>query len=236
MNTFTLRDVTGRFTRKARYLPAAGKPSRLALFLDAEYYVDQMETPSIIGELVAAGDIPSIACLFLSNESAEARHHDYTCSDPFADYLAKDVMPWLMKQAGVSRPDGHLIAGLSLSGLQSAYTSLCFPGIFSAALCQSGSFWWEDEWFAKHLRELLPNPGKYWLSVGTKEQGAGLVHPPTDLAQNVDQDVAVQRFAGALAQHGSQVRENVFEGGHATVHWKAELPDALKWLLNGPAV
>lgn len=232
MTSFTLRDSTGRFTRKAHYLPAAERPSRLALFLDAEFYVDQMDAPALIGELTASGEIPSIACLFLSNQSAEARHHDYTCSDPFADFLAKDVLPWFMKQTGVTRRGGHLIAGLSLSGLQSAYTSLCFPDIFSAALCQSGSFWWEDEWFTKHLRELLPNPGKYWLSVGTKEQGSGLVHPPTDLHQNVNQDDAVHRFAEALSNHGSQVHESVFEGGHATAHWKAEFNDALKWLLN----
>ncbi|HVJ44988.1 MAG TPA: alpha/beta hydrolase-fold protein [Luteolibacter sp.] len=232
MTSFTLRDSKDRFIRKARFLPAKAPASRLAVFLDAEYYIDQMETPALIETLVDSGDIPPVACLFISNEDAEARHHDYTCSDPFADYLAKEVMPWFMKQAGVTRRGGHLIAGLSLSGLQSAYTSLCFPDIFSATLSQSGSFWWENEWFARHLRELLPNPGKYWLSVGTKEQGAGLVHPPTDLEQNVDQDVAVHRFAKALANHGSQIHENVFEGGHATAHWKAELNDALKWLLD----
>lgn len=232
MIPFTLRDSTNRFTRKARLLPAAGQATHLALFLDAEYYVDQMDAPAVIGQLVASGEIPQVACLFLSNESAEARHHDYTCSDPFADYLAKDVMPWFMKQAGITRPGGHLIAGLSLSGLQSAYTALCFPGIFSAALCQSGSFWWENEWFTHHLREFLTNPGKFWLSVGTKEQGAGLVHPPTDLAQTVDQDVAVHRFAEALGHHGGRVHTHLFDGGHATTHWKEELADSLKWLLN----
>ncbi len=232
MQSFTLRSTNKLFARTAWYLPPINRPQRIAIFLDAEYYVDQMNTPALLEELQSREEIPPTACLFISNLSTEDRHHDYTCSDPFADFISKDIVPWLRKLSGVSSPGNHLISGVSLSGLQAAYTSLCYPHVFSRTLSQSGSFWWENEWLTKHLRELPQNNGKYWLSVGTKEKGAGLCHPPTDLMQEVDQDLAIENFAAALGRHGGEIHHHLYEGGHDSRHWKDELPDALRWLLD----
>ena len=233
MTTITLPSTNGKYSRKAWYSPAATQPGKVAIFLDAEYYLDHLEAPELIAELTENGEIPPLACLFVSNKNAEARHHDYTCSDPFSDYIARDVLPWTAKRAGIASTKGHLVAGLSLSGLQSAYLSLAYPDAFSFVLSQSGSFWWENEWLAKHLREFIPSEGKFWLSAGTKEKGAGMVHAPTDLHQDIDQDIAIHHFAEALRQHGHQVRQETFEGGHESSRWKEELPTALRWLLSG---
>jgi enterochelin esterase family protein len=231
MESFTLQSSTKRFPRKAWYLPSTHpRPKRIAIFLDAEIYLDRMAAAELIPDLEADGSIEPMSCLFISHQDAEARHHDYTCSDPYADFIAKDVMRWMQQHSGIFSPGNHLIAGVSLSGLQAVYTSLSYPQIFSRTLSQSGSFWWENEWFRKHLRELLPNPGKYWLSVGTKEQGAGHIHPPTGLLQEIDQDTAIKNFSEALKQHGSQIKNHTYEGGHDPHHWQAELPEALRWL------
>lgn len=232
MNTVTLPSTNGKYNRKAWFMPADGIPVKVAVFLDAEYYLDHMDAPAVIAEMTERGVIPPLACLFVSNKDAEARHHDFTCSDPFSDYIANDALPWAVRKAGLSSRSGHLIAGLSLSGLQAAYMALGYPGTFSHALSQSGSFWWEDEWLAKHLREFIPSEGKFWLSVGSEEKGAGMIHAPTDLCQNTDQDVAVANMAAGLQSHGHTIRHHVFQGGHATRCWKEELPQALEWLLS----
>lgn len=229
---FTIQSTSKLFNRKVWYFPSATRAKRIAIFLDAEIYMDRMDMPAILAELESDGLIPPTACLFVSNLDAEARHHDYTCSDPYADYIARDLIPWACRKAGTGSLKDHFIGGVSLSGLQAAYTSLCFPENFTSVLSQSGSFWWEDGWLTKHLRELHPNPGKYWLSVGTHEKGAGMIHAPTDLLQPIDQDIAIRDFSAAMKANGSKVRDHVYEGGHDPVHWQAELPEALRWLLG----
>jgi len=232
LDSFTLGSTSKKFSRKVWYLPSEAKCRRVAIFLDGEYYLDQLEAPAVITALQQEGAIPPMACLFVSNVDQEARHHDYTCSDPYADYIAKDLLPWIQRRAGTSTAGDHLIAGLSLSGLQAAYTALSYPHIFARTLSQSGSFWWENEWLAKHLREFPASQGKYWLSVGTKEQGAGSCHAPTDLLQEVDQDVAIRHFGEELKRREAIIHSHVYEGGHDPRHWREELPDALKWLLG----
>lgn len=231
MNIVSLPSTNGKYTRKAWYLPSGEVPEKIAVFLDAEYYLDHLDTPALLAELTEKGAIPPLACLFVSNKDAEARHHDYTCSDPFSDFIARDALPWTAKRAGIAFRKDHLIAGLSLSGLQSVYLSLAYPDTFSHVISQSGSFWWENEWLLKHLREFLPSSGKFWLSVGTREKGAGMVHAPTELHQEIDQDVAIGHIAGALKEYGHKVRHHVFDGGHEPRCWKEELPAALSWLL-----
>lgn len=235
MDSFTLKSSSGKFTRKAFYLPAISKARRIALFLDAEYYVDQMDTPALLLELQESRAIEPIACLFVSNHDAEARHHDYTCSDPYADFLAKDLIPWMSAHAGIPSRGGHLLTGLSLSGLQAVYTALSYPHVFPQVLSQSPSMWWENEWLTRHLREFDPSPCRFWLSVGTKEKGAGLIHPPTDLHQQMDQDAAIHHASEALKQQGHRVHDHLFEGGHETRCWQQELPSALTWLLSKPS-
>ena len=232
LESFTLGSTSKKFSRKIWYLPSETKARRIGIFLDAEYYLNQMDAPGIIGRLIETEEIPPMACLFVSHQDGEARHHDYTCSDPYADYIAKDVLPWIQRKSGIAVAGDHFIGGLSLSGLQSSYTALSYPHIFSRVLSQSGSFWWENEWLTHHLREFPDSHGKYWLSVGTKEQGAGSCHAPTDLMQEIDQDVGVRHFAEALKKREAKVHSHVYDGGHDPKHWKQELPDALRWLLG----
>jgi iron(III)-enterobactin esterase len=229
---FILGSTSKKFSRKIWYLPSETKCRRIGIFLDGESYLDQMDAGSLIVELQRENLIPPMACLFVSSVDAESRHHDYTCSDPYADYIAKDVLPWVQRRAGIAAPGDHFIGGLSLSGLQAAYISLSYPHIFSRTLSQSGSFWWENEWLTHHLNEFPPSEGKYWLSVGTKEKGAGACHAPTDLLQEIDQDVAIRHFSTALKRREAKVHDHVYEGGHDPRHWSEELPDALRWLLG----
>ena len=171
-----------------------------------------------------------MSCLFVSHLDSAARHHDYTCNDRYAEFVAVNLVQWLKERSGITAESGHLLAGVSLSGLQAAYTALSHPGIFSSVLCHSGSFWWEREWLTDNLSRFPSSTAKYWLSAGTKEDAKDIHHPPTGLHQEVDQISGVEHFAEALRKRGNEVHYHLYEDGHRIEPWKAELPDALRWL------
>jgi hypothetical protein len=58
--------------------------SRLYLFLDAEYYLQRMDTLAVMTDLQASGSIPPGICLFVSHRDHAARHDDYTCNPRYA--------------------------------------------------------------------------------------------------------------------------------------------------------
>jgi enterochelin esterase-like enzyme len=118
-----------------------------------------------------------------------------------------------------------------LSGLASAFTALTYPELFPKALCQSGSFWWNDEWLRRNARSLFSRPAKLWMSVGDQEREFGVAHQPSGMRQEVSQIEATERIAAELQTLGCPVHHHLFAGGHAFAPWKEELPSALKWLL-----
>lgn len=224
-----IESASGEYTRKVWLVPGVGDgPKRLCIFLDAEYYLDRMDTVSTLGNLA----LPATAFLFVSHVDGEARHYDYTCNPRYSQFIAEDVAAWVKTRVGGISDRGNLICGLSLSGLASAHMALTYPDAFSAALCQSGSFWWNSEWLTGHTKSLSVQSGKFWISVGDKETESGISHPPTDLRQDVSQVVANVNFVERLRAVGAEVDYRPFSGGHDLVQWKEELPEALTWLYS----
>lgn len=211
--------IGGEFRRKVWVRPGAG--AGLGVVLDGEIYLQRMEAGELFVEAAPGWD-----WVFVSNLDGEARHYDFTCNEAYAGYLVEEIVG-RFSPAGSG---GHLVAGLSLSGLAAAHAALRYPETFSYALCQSGSFWWERERLAA---QVSAGSTRFWLSVGDREDGAGDVHAPTGLRQEVGQRVAVEGMAGALARAGYPVRCEVFEGGHELGPWRAEIPRAVRWLISG---
>ena len=196
----------------------------LAVFLDAEYYLKRMNVLPILEQL-------PLSAVFVSHIDGAHRHADFTCNPDYARFIAEEVVDWALRELPGVHQEGHLICGLSLSGLAAAHLSLTYPKLFPNALCQSGSFWWNDEWLTSQLGSLEPS-GKVWVSVGDKELEKGVSHPPSGLRQNESQLVSCTNFAETGEQVGMQVQFQVFSGGHDLSCWRAELPDALDWLLG----
>ncbi len=224
---------SGKYSRKVWLLNAdGGTPEKIGIFLDGEFYVNQMDAPSILSHLQRRGAVPSMLCAFISHVNGEARHHDLTCTPDYSDFIATDIVGWLRRKSGAIPEGNHFIAGTSLGGLASAYLSLTRPELFPYCLSHSGSFWWKNEWLANHLNQMPASKRKFWLSVGDKEVASGVSHPPTGLRQEVTQVTACERLATALIAKGHAVHYNLYEGGHEIRCWKEELPNALSWLLG----
>lgn len=223
----------GDFSRKVWLLepPHGHTATRLCLFLDGEYYVNQMAAASVIHGLQKDGAISPVTCIFVSHVDGAARHRDLTCSRDHAAFIASDVIRWIRDRQPKLAKGGHLIAGPSLGGLASAYTALLYPQVFARCLSHSGSFWWAEEWLTTQLRQMPHSRLHFWLSVGSQETGAGISHPPSGLRQEVSQIHACERFATALAGRDHHVHYRVYEGGHEMGQWREELPNALQWLL-----
>lgn len=222
----------GGYARTARVLarPSAG---RVCVFLDGEYYLERMEAAPLLEALMTDGEVPPMNLVFLESGGPGARHTDFLCNAQFARFVAGDVLGWT-RETFPDLPDGqHLICGLSLSGLAAVHISLTYPVLFPAALAQSGSLWWEPGTFAAFVREQSPIDTRFWLSVGDEETETDVSHPPTGLHQAISQIEGVQRGAGVLADAGADVHVHRFNGGHDFAPWRAELGDALQWLLCG---
>lgn len=232
LHQLTISSTMSDCARTAWYLPSVTSARRLCLFLDGEFYVHRMQAPALIRELESQELLPPMACLFVSHVDGAARHRDYTCSARFADYLVNDVLPWLRAQNATVAAHDVLLGGTSLSGLQAAYTALSQPHLFPRVLCQSGSFWWNNEWLREHVQQLATLPAKFWISVGDQETATGVSHPPSGLLQEIDQITACENFATTVGERGCDTFYHRYQGGHDMPSWAEELPGALRWLLQ----
>jgi enterochelin esterase family protein len=227
-----VESASGQFSRKVWLLKIGERPQKLCVFLDAEYYLDKIDAPGILERLQGDGVIPSVAAVFVSNLDNAARHHDYACNLDYSRFVAEDVVGWARANVEGLGELEHSVVGLSLSGLASAFLTLSYPEVFPACIAQSGSFWWNEELFAKNVGSFPQVVRRIWLSVGDKETEKGVSHEPSGMRQEETQLAAVRAAAEALQTTGAVVRYRVFAGGHAIEPWANELPSALRWVIG----
>ena len=211
--------------------PRSGGSVWTLLFLDAELYIERVNAPTVVKELQRAGNIPSVHSIFVSNESAPARHVDYTCNPTYSRFLIEDVLSWLTRKHPNMPCNNMVIVGLSLSGLAAAFAATQYSDQFPNAICQSPSFWWNDEWFRRTFGEQQSRT-RFWISVGNLEKQENVTHPPTGMMQRASQIDACRRTWNLLKSRGYVVRDHIFEGSHDPNCWREDLALALSWALE----
>ncbi|MGD9892683.1 MAG: alpha/beta hydrolase, partial [Dehalococcoidia bacterium] len=217
----TIRSSSDAYSRTAWIAPGPTTAHALCLILDGEHYLHGMDALPVLDALAASGTLSPTTFLFLSHGGAEARHVDYVGSARFARFVSEDVVAWTRAHVPtISAGRDHLICGVSLSGLAAAHLAVTYPQVFSAALCQSGSFWWEPESFAALVRARAPASSRFWLSVGDQETDVNVSHPPTGMFQTLSQIEGVERARSVLVEAGADVRLHRFHGGHTFAPWR----------------
>ncbi len=93
------------------------------------------------------------------------REESLACSDHYADFLAKQLLPYLQNHFNVSRrAEDHYLFGQSLGGVAAVHCAIRYPEHFGNVLSQSGAFWHhklhqqnkaDDKKENKHAEELL---------------------------------------------------------------------------------
>lgn len=210
-----------------------GSSGRLCVFLDGELYLERVGAIPVFTDLQTKGQIPPLAAVFVSYGELESRHHDYICSHRYNRFLIEELLPWMRENGPHGVDDGgHLIGGLSLSGLAAAYAAIEHPDVFPLALCQSPSAWWNKQWICDHVEHAAPPSARFWISVGRGETETDVRHSPTGMHQEISQLDSCRALARALTGQSIANKLSEFDGGHDMECWGADLPHGLEWLLS----
>ncbi len=221
------------------YTPAGyahkGAPCGLLIVFDGQAYRNLVPTPTILDNLVASRKVPPMVAILIDNADQAARTRDLTCSAPFADFLAKELVPWARRKYRLSPdPKQTVVCGSSLGGLCAAYCALRHPGVFGNVLSQSGSFWYypgwpkgeagtvELGWLTRQFEGARLTPARFYLEAGLFE----VDRPLNILAEN-------RRLRKALEAKGYSVVYSEFAGGHEYICWRGSLADGLIALVGG---
>jgi len=228
----TIKSTEREYARSAWLIEGPKTDHSLCVLLDGEHYRDDVHALPIFSTLMQRGSIPPMTLVFVSHGGAAARHADYVCNPQFARFIAEDVVNSARARVPSLSAERHVICGLSLSGLAAAHIALLYPTRFRAALCQSGSFWFEPDEFARLVQQRPPVNTRFWLSVGDEETVTNISHPPTGIFQAISQIAGVEKARAVLEDNGGEVSCHHYRGGHAIEPMRAELGDALQWLLR----
>jgi enterochelin esterase family protein len=80
----------------------------------------------------------------MTDESVPAmRREELPCNPVFADFLAKELVPWAReKYHATDDPTQTIVAGSSYGGLASVFAGLRHSEVFGNVITLSGSFFW----------------------------------------------------------------------------------------------
>jgi enterochelin esterase-like enzyme len=226
------------------YIPpgysAAARPYPVLFLFDGEDPDGLVFASWTIENLIADRRIPPLVVVRIANPDQQTRSRELSCSPEFAEFLHKELMPFVRGHYNVTTDSlKTIIGGYSLGGLAAAYAGLRHPENFGLIICQSGSFWWEPtgrefaepNWLAKEYLRSRKLPLRFYIEAGTDEidlkgNGTGILVPSRNM-----RDV--------LRAKGYEVHYREFAGGHEYFNWRGTLADAIIALVGigqAPAV
>lgn len=212
------------------------KASDLLIVFDGEVYDGDraVPMPTILDNLLAARKVGPVVAIFVKNVGH--REVDLADSPLFADFIGKELVPWVRKNYRIKTGTGHVVAtGGSLGGLAASYCAFRHPEAIGNALSLSGSYWITREWrnrppwpltlamepgdliteFKKHKRL----PLRFYIAVGRFEMGSNMLGTNREL-----RDVLMlKRYP---------VTYNEVDGEHDNIWWRGSLADGLISLLG----
>ncbi|MCA9053108.1 MAG: hypothetical protein KDA75_04690 [Planctomycetaceae bacterium] len=203
-----------------------GSATAICVFLDAEYYLDRLDAASLLGELQSTGQIPPVAAVYVSHVDQPTRWRESFCNPAFADFLADDLLPTATEALGIDHTIPACLIGLSLTGLAAAHVAVSRSDRVSRVVCQSASFWWDDESLTRRIPACSSFPERIRIACGGRET-VDLFDHGDGLVQRVSQLTANRRMRDALLARGADVSYSEFDGGHDLACWRDDLPASL---------
>ncbi len=221
------------------YSSAKGPYNLLVVFDGEGYGIEPNSpepTPTILDNLLAKNEISPTVAILVSNVNLDKRNRDLSCSAPFQDFLAKELLPWVVQNYRAAEdPSRVVVAGSSLGGLSAACTALRHPETFGNVLSQSGTYTYspdeyagsknyflgENDWVARKFAMGPQLPIRFFLSVGRLEGGGA----SSGLSEN-------RRLRDVLVAKGNQVSYWEYTGSHDALTWRDSLADGLIALLG----
>lgn len=218
---------------------AAGKkPYGLLVLTDGGLYVNTARVATTLDNLIAAGLIPPLVAVMVDNPD---RWRELSCNSAYADFLAKEIVPWARANYhATDRPEQTIIGGTSLGGLQAACVGLKHAEVFGNVLSQSGDFKWkpdgekEWEWLNRQFAASPRLPLRFSFEAGLMEgtwwwRDLMLQQPNAPPASLIDPTfLATNRnLRDTLQSKGYSVHYTEFNGNHGSFNWRGTLASHL---------
>jgi len=243
---FTLRSERLKNERAlAVYTPAGyrsdGPPPALLIVFDGSAYLSVVPAPVILDNLTATSRIPPVIGVFVDNPDQDTRTRELTPNPDFAEFLARELLPWIHARYRVtSDPRMTVVGGSSFGGLAATYAALRHPEIFGNVLCQSGDFSWapdhahamgrmadattETGWLAKEFIRSPKLPIRFHMDAGVFEVDQ------VGTGGNVLE--TSRHMRDVLLAKGYEVHYQQFVGGHDYLSWRGTFADGLIALIG----
>lgn len=200
------------------------KEHDLLFVFDSKAYQSKIPTPTILDNLIKEKKIKPTIAVFISNVSRKTRSEELPPNKNFADFLAKEVLPFVKTKVKINhKKENTILTGSSYGGLASAYVSFEYPEIFGKVLSQSGSFWWnfreegKAQWLTKQFEKAENKEIVFYLNAGIYEAK----HLKINLLQSN------RNLHKVLKSKGYDVKYEEFQTGHDYFAWRAFLANAL---------
>jgi len=221
------------------YTPAGydprGKANRSMYVFDGEAYGSSgpalVPTATVLDNLIAAGRIPPTIAVLVDNQGV--RDRDLVNYRPFADFLAKELVPWVRAHYAVSKsPTVSCVAGSSFGGLCSAFVAVSHPAVFGNVLSQSGAFVASSGWQRQFELGYMNDGGELVARYAASRRlplrfymDAGRFEPSTILQPT-------RHLRDVLRLKGYPVTYVEYNGAHDYVYWRNSIGDGLIALIG----
>jgi enterochelin esterase family protein len=183
-----------------------------------------MWVPKVLDVLIAQGRIPPMVAVMTDESVPSVRRSELPCSPQFADFLAKELVPWTRRNYNATLEPGRTVAvGSSFGGLASVFAGIEHPEVFGNVISLSGSFWWkpegdnDGEWLTRLVKTTPKEPLRFYLEVGLMEGYAAQIEPN-------------HRMRDALMAKHYAVGYAEYDGGHSFLNWSGGMANGLEYL------
>lgn len=217
------------------------------LAFTGQFYMRSILSPTTLNNLIGKGAIPPIIVVGVG--SAPANHiRDLGLYDPFPEFLAKELMPWIRKNYHVTNdPAKTIVGGASIGGLAASFVALKHPELFGNVLSNSGSYWFrpgivdkdirteagetvEDDFteFGTLIHKYAKSPKlpiRFFLEAGLLEDLYS--YEPSPWKGQLSLLSANRYFRDVLTAKGYFVHYQEFNGGHSDANWRGSVADGL---------
>lgn len=216
------------------YLATRAEAYPVLVAFDGGAALSTMPTQHVLNGLIADGRIRPHVGVFIDNATDTSRNDDLPCSEPFAQFVEEELLPWLRGKYRVSHePEDHTVTGVSYGGLASMWFGFRLPHVFGTVISQAASLWWgpgwaqnkplaaqqfSPEWLIEQYAGAPRLPVRFWMEIGLLE------HPSRMLETN-------RRMKTVLEAKGYDLTYSEPCGGHDYALWRGTLGDALAKML-----
>lgn len=210
-------------------------PANLIVFNDGFRYLGpEINASHVLDNLIARGDIPPTAALFVNPAevgpgvplwgTSDNRSLEYdTVSATYASFIENELLPVVRSRVTVTNdPAGRAICGMSSGGAGAVTAAFFRPDLFGNVISHCGSY--VNIRGAHELpfmfRREPRKPIRVWHQCGSRDIDIVFGSIPLANAQ----------LAAALAYRNYDYHYEFGTGGHTLSHGGAVFPEALRWI------